>query len=203
MNYKFPFWSYEHFLHKIFKFFIFKRKFKKFGINTYLSPYSEVLNMQYISIGNNVFIQNGAWFLALDKYAGDKYTPVIDIGDDVYMGHFCTLSAANYIKIGKGVLIGDNVIIGDATHSYEDITKPVNSQPLTGPGKIIINDRVWIGKNVFIGTNLEIGEHSIIGANSVITKSVPPFTVVSGNPAMIIKQYSFKKKQWVKRIRKI
>lgn len=53
-------------------------------------------------------------------------------------------------------------------------------------GKIVISDYVYIGTNALIMPGVTIGEHSIIAAGSVVTKSVPPYTVVAGNPAKIV-----------------
>lgn len=53
-------------------------------------------------------------------------------------------------------------------------------------GKIVIKDYVYIGNNALIMPGVTIGEHSIVAAGSVVTKSVPPYTVVAGNPAKII-----------------
>lgn len=54
--------------------------------------------------------------------------------------------------------------------------------------RIEIHDKVWIGFDVLILKGVIIGEGAIIGAKSVVTKSVPPWTVVAGNPAIIVKQ---------------
>ena len=59
---------------------------------------------------------------------------------------------------------------------------------LKSKGRITIQDNVWIGDNAVILSGVTIGEGAIVGANSVVTKDVPPFTVVGGVPARIIKQ---------------
>jgi acetyltransferase-like isoleucine patch superfamily enzyme len=53
---------------------------------------------------------------------------------------------------------------------------------------IIIEDKVWIGFNVIILKGVKIGEGAVIGAGSVVTKDVPPYHIVAGNPAKIIKK---------------
>lgn len=55
-------------------------------------------------------------------------------------------------------------------------------------GPIIINDNVWIGEKATICPGVTIGKGSIIGANAVVTKSIPPYSVAVGCPAIIIKQ---------------
>lgn len=196
MNYRFPCFSFEILLHALYRRLYYRRYFKKFGKNSYLSPFSEIINMKHIEIGDYVTIRQNAWMLAHETYTEKTYTPHISIGDNTYIGHNVTLSCAIKLEIGKDVTIGDNAYIADCTHSYEDIKTHIMLQQLK-TGKIIIGDRAWIGKNCVIMYDLEIGEHAVVGANSVITKSVPPYTVMAGNPATIIKQYDFIKEEWI------
>ena len=61
-----------------------------------------------------------------------------------------------------------------------------------------MSDDVWIGGNCCINQGVKIGSHVIIGAGSVVTKDIPSFSVVVGNPARIIKKYNFDIKKWEK-----
>ena len=53
--------------------------------------------------------------------------------------------------------------------------------------EVIIDDNVWLGNRVIIVGNITIGEGSIVAAGAVVTKDVPPYAIVGGNPAKIIK----------------
>jgi acetyltransferase-like isoleucine patch superfamily enzyme len=67
-------------------------------------------------------------------------------------------------------------------------------------GTIRIEEDCWIGFGAVVVCEegeLVIGRHSVVGANSVVTCSIPPYSVVAGNPAMIVKQYDFAKEKWV------
>lgn len=196
MNHRFPWFNFESKLHFLYAKFVYKKKFRQFGAGSFVSPFSELINMQHISIGAHVTVLHSAWIVAIDEYAGIKYNPEITINDNTYIGHYVTLSCVNSISIGSDVTIGDNVYIADSSHSYEDITKNVYKQPLK-PGKIVIGNRAWLGKNCVITHNVEIGEHAIIGANSFVNKSVPAYTIVTGNPAIPVKRYDFETHQWV------
>lgn len=57
-----------------------------------------------------------------------------------------------------------------------------------------IGDETWIGTGVVIASTVTIGKHCVIGANSVVTKDIPDYCVVAGNPCKIIKRYSFETK---------
>ena len=93
-----------------------------------------------------------------------------------------TLNCFNYIEIGKGCSISDNVSIQDSDNHIIDGDESRLSAP------IIIKDHVWIGKNVTILKGVTISEGAVIGAGSVVTKDVPPNCVVAGNPAKVIKE---------------
>lgn len=62
-----------------------------------------------------------------------------------------------------------------------------NKRPLVSKGTVVIEDNVWIGEMVCIMPGIRIGKSSIIGANAVVTKDVPSYCVVGGNPAKVIK----------------
>ena len=66
---------------------------------------------------------------------------------------------------------------------------PPIERKLFSKGPIVIGNHVWIGDKVTILSGVTIGNNSVIAANSVITKDVPPFSVVAGNPGKVIKVY--------------
>ena len=116
---------------------------------------------------------------------------------------FVHIAATKKVEIGNNVLIASKVFISDICHGdYTDkcpsspeippVDRPLSAKP------VVIHDNVWIGELVSILPGVEIGKGSIVGANSVVTKSIPAYCMVAGNPAKIIKRYDFEKKMWVK-----
>ena len=97
--------------------------------------------------------------------------------------------------------LGSNVQVTGLTHNYLDVTCPIAKQGVT-PNRTIIEDDVWIGGNSCINQGITIGTHCIVAAGSVVTKSVPPYSVVGGNPARILKLYDFEKQEWIKTSKK-
>jgi maltose O-acetyltransferase len=79
-----------------------------------------------------------------------------------------------------------DVKIYSKNHAYADLDRPINEQGFLSY-ETVIGDNVWIGANVIILPGRKIGSHSILGAGAVITKDVPDYAVVGGNPAKIIK----------------
>ena len=100
-------------------------------------------------------------------------------------------------QIGEQVIIAQNVVMSGLNHDYEDISVPIRLQPVsTRP--IVIEDECWIGANATITAGVRVGKHSIVAGGSVVTKDVPPYSVVAGNPARIIKQYDADQKRWLR-----
>ena len=149
-----------------------------------------------LEIGKNSVIFSYGWILTVSEGWGVKYSPKVEIGDNVYIGFRCHIIACNHIKIGNRTVLADNVYITDNFHGFEDIAKGVMEQPLRVPGPVIIEDEVWIGERVCIMPNVTIGRHSVIGANSVVTKNIPPYSVAVGSPAVVMKQYNHESGQW-------
>lgn len=109
-------------------------------------------------------------------------------GKDVSIGDFCHITAVQSVYIGNNVLIASSVFISDHDHGNRDIdsllVKPSMRDIYSSP--VIVEENVWIGEHVIILKGVTIGRNSIIGAGAVITKSVPPYSVVVGNPGRVI-----------------
>jgi acetyltransferase-like isoleucine patch superfamily enzyme len=80
-------------------------------------------------------------------------------------------------------------------HTYTDITKPIDWQPTT-TATITVEDDCWIAANAVITAGVTIGKHSVVAGGAVVTKSVPAFSIVAGNPAKVIKQYNAQTGEW-------
>lgn len=117
------------------------------------------------------------------------------IGDHSHITPRVTLVGP--VTIGKNVIVANGVIISGLTHNYTDVNTPIARQGVsTNP--TVIEDDAWIGSNSSIIQGITIGTHCIVAAGSVVTKSVPPYSVVGGNPARILRRYDFERKEWVK-----
>ncbi len=101
------------------------------------------------------------------------------------------LTIGNYVSIAPGVLfiLGGNHQVNTIT-SFPIYPKAVKPNPILdaqSKGPITIEDEVWIGTNVIILSGVTIGKGAIIAAGAVVIKDVPPYALVGGNPAHIIK----------------
>ena len=146
---------------------------------------------EYIDIGDNVSMGRGLVVEAFDQYLDQRFTPKIKIGNYVNIGDYSHLTCINGITIKDNVRMGRKVFITDNAHGASDRslldTRP-NIRPLASKGPVIIEENVWIGEMVCIMPGVTIGRGAIIGANAVVTHDVPPYTLVAGNPARVIKE---------------
>ena len=159
----------------------------------------KINNPRSIFLGNNVGIGENTFLGPVVEYAGIVYNPKIIIGDGTWVGKNCSIAAIDKVEIGKNVLFAGFVHITDHSHGYEDISRPIAPQPLITKGPVIIGDNCWLGFGCEILSGVHIGEHCVVAARAVVTKDVPAYSIVAGNPAKIVKQYNFKTKEWEKK----
>jgi len=180
-------------------------------LSAYLeSPISSIVNKDNIQIRNPIkkkYLTIGEECVIEAKFVFETTSGKVVIGDRTFIGA-SLLSSIDMIEIGCDVLIswGCTLMDNDA-HSVvfmnrfndvkdwkrELVEKKYGYYKKWGNvkrQKITINDKVWIGCNTIILKGVTIGEGAIVGAGSVVTKDVPPWTIVSGNPAKYIRSIS-------------
>lgn len=152
-----------------------------------------------IYIGDSVYLGQDNWLNVSALPSGT--TPVLIIGNGCKIGRRCMLSAKNRVCLEEDVLLGPGVLITDHSHEFSDVNSPIYTQGTTAGGTVRIERNCWLGFGAAIictSGELVIGRNSVIGANSVVTQSVPPFCVVAGNPARIVRRYDSVSAQWLK-----
>ncbi len=173
--------------------------FASIGKNIWFHYSSEIsrFNAPYVKIGNAVLIDRGAWFNIPE--IPQTSDPVIILDDGCKIGRDVQISAKNCIHLERNIAVAGHVLIMDHNHAYEDVNVPILHQGITEGGTIRIEDDTWIGFGAAIVCSkgeLVIGKHSVIGSNCVVTRSIPPYSIVSGNPARIVKQFDPEKETW-------
>lgn len=161
--------------------------FKSFGKGSKLAQGTRLMRVGYAIIGNDSSIMSNC---VIECCPNVGLQPELIIGDNVSIGEYCHITCADRVVIGNGVLTGRFVLITDNGHGA-NLPEEMDIMPLKreacSKGPIIIGNNVWIGDKATILPNVKIGDCAIIGANSVVTKDVPAFAVVGGNPAKILK----------------
>ncbi|MNT02946.1 putative acetyltransferase [compost metagenome] len=157
------------------------------GSVIYSSVRRDLVPFRNCSIGSRSVVES---FSVLNNAVGD-----------LHIGHHSRIGIGNTIigpvTIGNQVNIGQHVLISGLNHQYEDVHRSIAEQGVS-VAEVRIADDVWIGGNVVILSGIQIGEHAVIGAGSVVTKDVPAYSVVVGNPAKVVKVYDFNLNGWVK-----
>jgi galactoside O-acetyltransferase len=141
-----------------------------------------------VRIGGCENIQIGKDFLIMDYSSLIADRGEIRIGDNVRLNTNTTVNASlgGRIVIGNDILIAQNVVLRASDHCYSSLETPIVKQGHIG-GEIVIEDDVWICANSVVTKDVRIGAHSIVGAGSVVTKDVPPYSIVGGVPAVVLK----------------
>jgi len=135
------------------------------------------------------FLANGKNFI----FDPDGYYSfeTISVGNNVFIGPGATLQASvSRIMIGNKVMLGPNVTIMGGDHNVSEIgrfmfdvkeKRPENDQP------VVIEDDVWVGAGATILKGVRLGRGSIVAAGAIVTQNVPPYAIVAGVPARIVR----------------
>ena len=134
-------------------------------------------------------IRNINYKLKYIDYTYDIQRP-INISRDLRMGKYGFIGKDSWIcpnvVLGNYVIIAPKLAILGGDHIYNLPELPIIFSGRPDTKKTIIQDDVWIGYRVIINSGVIIGKGAIIAAGSVITKDVPPYGIVGGNPAKVI-----------------
>lgn len=106
----------------------------------------------------------------------------VAIGRDVAIGPRVDLYNLGGVQIGDRVVISQDVYLCGGTHDYSRPDYPLLRK------SIVIEDDVWIAAGAFIGPGVRIGRGAVVGARAVVVSDVPPWKVVAGNPARVVKE---------------
>lgn len=164
-------------------------QFHEFGDNSFVQNVY-LGGPENIDVGDNTIIFHDTILSCVKKHNSQSFNSKIKIGSHCHIGPFNHITCINEITIGDGVMTGMYVLISDNNHggtSYEELLKAPGTRDLTTKGPVHIGKNVWIGDKVSILSGVTIGESAVIAANAVVVHDVPPYTVVGGSPARILK----------------
>ena len=129
------------------------------------------------SLGKKSVVES---FSCINNAVGD-----VIIGDHTRIGLHNTIIGP--VTIGSHVNLAQGITVTALNHNFNEADKRIDEQGVsTKP--VVIEDDIWIGANAAIMPGVTIGRHSVVAAGAVVTRDVPPYSVVAGVPAKIIKK---------------
>lgn len=150
------------------------------GKNIVIKEYSKLLAKRgKLIIGDHCRIDRNVF---ISSHGGS-----ITIGRDCSFRPNCVIYGHGGLVIGNKVRIATGVTIIPANHNFSRRDIPIADQGETKKG-ITIGDDVWIGAQCVILDGVNIGAGCVIGAGSIVTRSMPEYSIVAGNPARVIKK---------------
>lgn len=164
------------------------------GRGVYLHPSVQLIGASNVSIGDNSCIGEDTWINVNRRIKGEL---------EVVIGDHCFIGRRNFFSSGKNIRLGHYTLTTIeckficSSHLADNPLIPYIASGTT------FNQAINIGANCFFGVgaivlgNVSIGCGSIIGSASMVTTDVPSFSIVIGNPARVIKRYSFAKSCWM------
>ena len=158
--------------------FFYKKFFLKCGSGLVVSQGCFIKGFKHIIVGDNVS------FGPFTQIYAEGTDHLIEIGDHVATNSNVMINADNggFIKLGANVIMGPNVVIRASNHLFSKRDVAVRWQGHR-PGKIIINEDVWLGANAVVVSDVVIGKGAIVGAGAVVTKNIGEYKIVGGVPA--------------------
>ena len=173
--------------------------FAHLGKNVSIHHTCDLWNTGLMDIANSVTVHKDVWLhahLSSEKQGG----PALKIGNRCFIARRCHIAAKNEIVLEDDVLLAAAVLIQDHGHEFGDVARPIKSQGVAPGGRIRIGQGSWIGQAAAIicdSGELILGRNCVVAANAVVTRSAPPYSVLSGNPARVVKQYDPSRGIWV------
>ena len=149
------------------------------------------LSKQGIVCGNNVTVGAHA-IIKPSSYYGQNLGEGLFVGDNSNIGRYNYVGCAGFFRIGKNVMIGPRVSFYAENHNFSSTDIPMKNQGVTRT-PIIVEDDCWIASGSIILAGVTVVSGSIVAAGSIVDPNVPPYSVVAGVPAKVIRTRQNKK----------
>jgi acetyltransferase-like isoleucine patch superfamily enzyme len=128
-------------------------------------------------------------------------------GGKISIGEWCYVGEGTRIWSAASIAIGNRVLISHSANIFDSLTHPIRAadrheqtrqiyqtghprQISLDESPVKIGDDAWIGAGAFVLRGVTVGEGGIVAAGAVVTKDVPPYTIVAGNPAVVVRELS-------------
>lgn len=154
-------------------------QFKSLGPDCVFEPGVMVFHPEAITLGRNVYVGHQA---ILKGY----YRNEMVIGDETWIGQQCFFHSAGGLTIGARVGVGPGVKVITSSHAEAGRGVPVLFSPVE-LAPVVIEDDSDLGVGSIVLPGVTVGRGAVVGAGSVVTRDVPPYAVVAGAPARVLR----------------
>lgn len=154
-------------------------QFKSLGADCVFEPGVMVFHPETITLGRNVYVGHQA---ILKGY----YRNEMVIGDETWIGQQCFFHSAGGLTIGARVGVGPGVKVITSSHAEAGREVPVLHSPVAF-APVVIEDDSDLGVGSIVLPGVTVGRGAVVGAGSVVTRDVPPYAVVAGAPARVLR----------------
>ena len=167
------------------------RRWGYMGDGSRLIKPMRIINRGHIYIGDNCFFLNSARLEAVKHKRGQGR---LHIDNNTSFQQCCHIIAADELVIGNDCVFSAFVYVSDCSHPYAPNIDIATGELDIRPTKI--GNHCFIGIGACIMPGVVVGDYSVIGANAVVCHDVPPYSMVGGVPARILKKYNLETKRW-------
>lgn len=143
------------------------------------------LSRRGIVLGNKVTIGSYALIRPTNAYGGELGEG-LTVGNNSNIGPYAYIGCSGYVRIGDNVMMSPRVSLYAENHNFTRADVPMKEQGVTRQF-IVIEDDCWIASHSVILAGVTVGRGSIVAAGSVVTSDVPPYSIVAGVPARVVR----------------
>jgi len=156
------------------------------GVLTRSFPGFEGMTLRYLVLKLTAARVGGFCYL----YRGVTLTHTygLRVGREFHVNTGAHLDARGGITVGDDVLVGPNSVLVSSDHAINVAPGQTRASAGHTNKPVLIGSHVWIGANCVVRGGVTVGDHSIIASGAVVVKDVEPFTIVGGNPAVVIRR---------------
>jgi acetyltransferase-like isoleucine patch superfamily enzyme len=151
----------------------------------YMKPWHVEVFGGPITLGDHAHV-----IAAPDKKVRLTVWSTLETGGRIAIGNCCLLCPGVRISAAREIVIGDSCMMAHGAYitdaDWHDLYDRSDSTGAVAP--VRIGNNAWIGDSAIVCKGVTIGDHSVVGAGAVVTRDVPPYAVVAGNPAAVVKE---------------
>lgn len=157
-------------------------QFGALGRHAIVIPPTRVESPDCVFLADGVVVHEHAW-LCVQRTDG-REAPRLEIGERTSINRFAKIVVHERVTLGAGVIIGDRVYLSDVEH----VPVPDGLPQLSAPRPVVVEDEAFLGIGVVVKPGVTLGRRCYIAANAVVSDDVPPYALVVGNPARVVRQ---------------